>query len=427
MSKRILLADDSAAVRKSIEKTLDSAEYELTVSEDGHGAMEQVTALRPHLVLAHAMLPEIDGYEICRQVKENPDSSHIPVLLLTGTFEPFDINRAKEVGYDGFVTKPLDARELKGLMKQVIDRAVYPAEEPAQVEEPEPEPLPDPENEPAPEPVEEPPAQEVTDFPTPEPAPEPESPSVSEAMLDRIFPEEPESEPVAAEAEAEELFTVVDQPEDPVAEDNAETAPTAEFGAWGEAETTEETGDQGTETLTAAPAVEEKTGDDSVFPTEDSDLSWFLRKFEEKAPDQEPEQPEVVEDDPFAPVTDDVVETLSVDEPALVEEPVQTEAPIEIDEPAPDAEAAVDGEPVIFAEPAEETGPETGDADAEEAPAAATTELTDDQLDRIARRVVDLLSEKVLRDVAWEAVPEIAERLIRERIREIEAEADTSA
>ncbi len=102
--------------------------------------MEQIGSIRPHLVLAHAMLPGIDGYEVCQQVKGNQETSHIPVFLLTGTFEPFDINRAKEANYDGFVTKPLDGNELQSLVQRAIDSAVYPAD-PEPVPEPEPAPV----------------------------------------------------------------------------------------------------------------------------------------------------------------------------------------------------------------------------------------------------------------------------------------------
>jgi len=410
MAKRILLADDSAAVRKSLEKTLDLAEYQLNACADGRSAMEQVNAVRPHLVLAHAMLPEIDGYEVCRQVKGNPETSHIPVLLLTGTFEPFDINRAKEVGYDGFVTKPLDGKELLGLMTQVIGRAVYPAEEPEPQQEP--EALPEPEPDPV---AEEPPAPAVTEFPVsdPEPGPEQSDPSVSEAMLDRIFPEESDAaDAETADEPAEELFTVMDQPE--------ESAPaTTEFGAWSDGESESPAEDPGTETLTASPAADEKTEDEPAPPTEDSDLSWFLRKFEEKAQDDKDAEAPAVEpeavvaespadDDPFA-VVDDGSEPLTVDEPEAVEETVVTETPVFFEE-----------QPV-----ADEPEPAPADEDAEDAPATAAAVLGDDQLEQVARRVVEMLSESVIRDVVWEAVPEIAERLIRERIQEIEAEAET--
>ena len=190
MPKQILLADDSAATKKSVENALGSDDYQLIIAEDGRVAIEQVNAVHPHLVLAHAMLPEVDGYEVCRQVKDNPATSHIPVLLLTGTFEPFDITRAKESRYDGFVTTPLDGPELLSLVSRSIDSAVYPAVAPVVESEPE-------ETEPAPD------TTAVSDFPVETPLPD--AITKSDAMLDRIFPEE---EPLEASVEDEETISI---------------------------------------------------------------------------------------------------------------------------------------------------------------------------------------------------------------------------
>jgi len=337
MTKRIVLADDSAAARKSVEKALGTDDLQLVIAEDGNAAMEQIGSVRPHLVLAHAMLPGMDGYDVCRQVKENPETSHIPVFLLTGTFEPFDINRAKEANYDGFVTKPLDGNELQSLVQRAIDSAVYPAE---------PEPVAEPE--PAPEEAE---TVEI-EAPVIEPEPVAAAEDGSNEMLDRIFPEEPleaGDTVVAADQPEEELFSVVETEETPAADSTADDAP--------------------------------------VPAEENSDLSWFLRKYEEKETPAEEAEPE----------------PLTADEPAA---PVEPEAPaLEAIEPLPEAEPLI-AEP----EPALEAGP---------------VQLNEEQLEQVVRLVAERVSKIVIRDVVWEAVPEIAERLIRERIREIEAEAET--
>lgn len=416
MSKRILLADDSATAKTSVEQALGTADYEIITAGDGRSAMEQISAIHPHLVMAHAMLPEVDGYEVCRQVKETPDTSHIPVLLLTGTFEPFDINRAKEVRYDGFVTKPLDGPEVLALVARCIDNAVYPAADPVPEEMPE-----------APQALEG--AEETTDA---------VAVSGSNAMLDRIFPEDPgddafpgDAAESTTESAVEDLFAIVESAE-PAADGSGEgeplfPSPAAEPDP---AEATDSMADTdpvqhnaGAETGreedsdVEAVADDEKTGG----AHEDSDLSWFLRKYEEKqqSADSESEKPAAE-----PPVSTEDAEAAATTEPALtVADPFGSGT----DEEAPDDTGS--------GEQADED-PDSGTVTVEPLPAdletqvtdqaAPAVELDDQQLEKISRRVVELLSESVVRDVAWEAVPEIAERLIRERIREIEAETETS-
>jgi CheY-like chemotaxis protein len=391
MLKQILLADDSAATRTSVENALGPDDYRLVTAEDGRAAMDRINDGLPHLVLAHALLPEIDGYEICRQIKENPDTSHIPVLLLTGTFEPFDINRAKNVHYDGFITKPLDPRELKSVVRRCIESAVYPAVEPDPVE---------PEFD----------AAEVSDFPGSSAAAVADD--GSDAMLDRIFPDDQPLEVITSDdQESDDLFSIDDPVTDPdeeipaaepvfeasaleppdtaVAADEPVDRRSPDFGIWGTGGTTGQ--DE------AEITVETTTSEDPATSSEDSDLSWFLRKYEDKSRDAEE-----ASSGPFmTQALDDDSDTEKFPEP--VDEPLQSDPLLESVEP-------------LAAPTGEEIAPP---------PSTAPLVLDEQQLEQISRRVVRLLSDTVVRDVAWEAVPEIAERLIRERLREIEAEADT--
>ncbi len=112
MGKKILLADDSLTIQKVVELTLAGTDYELTCVSNGQKALETLRHLRPDLILADVVMPEKNGYEVCEAVKADPDTSGIPVLLLSGTFEPFDRDRADHVRADRVVSKPFDAPHL---------------------------------------------------------------------------------------------------------------------------------------------------------------------------------------------------------------------------------------------------------------------------------------------------------------------------
>jgi CheY-like chemotaxis protein len=110
MSKSILVADDSITIRKVVELTFAETGIRVESVGSGREALERIPVLRPDLVLADVVMPEPSGYDVCRAVKasERP----VPVLLLAGTFEPFDPERARGVGADGHLIKPFESRTL---------------------------------------------------------------------------------------------------------------------------------------------------------------------------------------------------------------------------------------------------------------------------------------------------------------------------
>ena len=110
MSKSILLADDSATIRKVIELTFSGTDFHVESVASGEEALAKLELMRPDVVLADVVMPEPSGYEICRRVKmlDRP----IPVLLLAGTFEAFDHEQARACGADGCLLKPFESRTL---------------------------------------------------------------------------------------------------------------------------------------------------------------------------------------------------------------------------------------------------------------------------------------------------------------------------
>jgi CheY-like chemotaxis protein len=164
MGKKILLADDSITIQKVIELTFSDEDFDVVTVGNGRLAIEKVQDVRPDVVLCDIIMPEKDGYEVCDFVKKNPALSHVPVLLLTGAFEPFDQERATRVGCDGFLAKPFEPQALIAKVKELLRQAE--ARQPAAAA-PRPVPAPAPR---APEPERSP---EATFWAAPSPAPVP--------------------------------------------------------------------------------------------------------------------------------------------------------------------------------------------------------------------------------------------------------------
>ncbi len=112
MEKKILVADDSLTIQKVVELTFADSDYRLTCVSNGKLALESVRKDPPDLILADVVMPEKNGYEVCEEIKKDPTTAGIPVLLLAGTFEPFDRERAERLKCDAIVSKPFDSHQL---------------------------------------------------------------------------------------------------------------------------------------------------------------------------------------------------------------------------------------------------------------------------------------------------------------------------
>ncbi|MGH9315764.1 MAG: response regulator [Thermoanaerobaculia bacterium] len=123
MVKKILLADDSLTIQKVVELTFSDGEFELVCVSNGQKALERVREERPDLILADVVMPEKNGYEVCEAIKSNPATARIPVVLLSGTFEPFDRERAERIGSDAVVSKPFDSQQLLVQVEDLLGRA----------------------------------------------------------------------------------------------------------------------------------------------------------------------------------------------------------------------------------------------------------------------------------------------------------------
>jgi CheY-like chemotaxis protein len=315
MGKKILLADDSLTIQKVVELTLSGTEYELACVSNGQQALESLRDSRPDLILADTVMPEKNGYEVCEAVKGSPATARIPVVLLSGIFEPFDRERAERIGCNLVVSKPFDAQQLLEQIESLLARATS-------------------------EPPPPPPSEEDAPFATP-------------------FLEEPGATPPEIAPEEEPPFRAESEP--------AEAGPLASEPPPG-----------------AAPAeAHEAAAPESVPPVEEP----------------LPPLPEPRWEEPAAQVPIE----------AAFEDISAEQAEVLFDVPAPSGAAP----------PPAAAGPLAT------APASTpSSALTEEEIERIAALVIEKLTDRVIREIVWEVVPDVAEVAVKRRIAELESGAE---
>src|SRR5512134_2893986 len=120
MPHKLLLADDSVTIQRVIELTFADEDVQVIAVGDGAQAIAHVQRDRPDIVLADVGMPERDGYEVAAFIKGSPELAHIPVLLLTGAFEPVDEARARAVGCDGVLVKPFEPQMVISRVRDLL-------------------------------------------------------------------------------------------------------------------------------------------------------------------------------------------------------------------------------------------------------------------------------------------------------------------
>ena len=323
MARKILLADDSVTIQKVVELTFMDEDYEVVAVGNGDEAIASLGEDPPDLVIADVHMPGANGYEVCRAAKERDPG--IPVLLLVGTFEPFQEDDARSAGADQHLKKPFDSQELLRRVEDLLSSA---------------------------------------------------APTGSMSVEDIPEPEEDESadEIEAVEMEAGDL------------EDLDEVEPLE---------------------------LEEEPVED-VEPIGSDDSGGFEL---ERSPWDEAEGEEPVEVQRAEGLQN--VETMG----AMSELPEGYDA---VEGVTHGAALEEDEGDQTWAEPTAPGHRESPTSSAPQTPSPAPSggALSDQDVDRIARRVVELLGDGVLRDIAWEVVPDLAEVVIKDRIRELERQVE---
>ncbi len=109
---KILIADDNAANRELLEAYLANFDCETEMAVDGAETLTRVAEFQPDLILLDVMMPKLNGFEVCRQLKSNPATAKIMILMVTALNELGDIERAVAAGTDDFLSKPVNKIEL---------------------------------------------------------------------------------------------------------------------------------------------------------------------------------------------------------------------------------------------------------------------------------------------------------------------------
>ena len=364
MGKKILLADDSVTIQKVVELTLDE-DFELVAVSRGDDALDQLESVNPDLVIADIHMPGANGYEVCRAVKEY--RSDLPVLLLVGTFEPFDENEAKSVGADRHLKKPFDSQQLLSIAHDLLAAA-------AKGSEPEPEMTPEVEA------TKEPSAASHTE-------PLPMIEEVVNTDLEAFLAEPVESPPKESIGFGQEdVATPVFGAESGVIPDIVPKAEVAEV----------ETPRFDDDSPLMVDGVELEPADEAEVMAEVDEI------LGEGLGEGMPE-----EADPVSVISDPIEIASEPESFEVIHEREEVEEELALAE-------SQDSEPLVEPEPMEER-----------LEVAVPGRISDADVDRIAQRVVELISKAAIQEICWEVVPDLAEVVIKERIQELESQMES--
>ncbi len=384
MAKTILLADDSVTIQKVVELTFMDEDFEVAAVGSGNEALDWLQQARPDLVIADVHMPGSDGYSVCEQAKARYDG--LPVLLLVGTFEPFDEGRATAVGADGHLKKPFDAQDLLGQVSRLtagasnstepappaVDEPLFEFDEPTQVA----------------------PSAEVYDnatrvfrahdAPSVDDTTDPSTARVDLADLT------PDPVPLGVPLEAVPLEAV------PLEAVPLETVPL--------------------ETVPPETVPPETVPPETVPPETVPPETVPLETVAIGTISQEdvPPAPTFVEPT-VTPVEPTVTPTVATPEPVNIAAEGESDDASEVTAEIDIAAVASARTEAAERQASDESVPTNGNG---------FGSLSDEDVERIARRVAELVGDQAVREVAWEVVPDLAEVVIKERIRELESQLE---
>ena len=405
--RKLLLADDSATIQKVIDLTFADEGVRVLAVSNGREALDQLLDFAPDIVLADVHMPSPNGYEVCEYVKTNEQLKHIPVMLLVGSFEPFDEAEARRVGADDILTKPFSS------IRRLIDRVgalvssppvEKPLEQASTAELPKAE-------EPAEEPRLSTKELEFTTadtlplegHPMADTLPRVEQPVVSESSGASVTP-------------SARLEAMLSEAPSSQAKGTSEHEGRMERGI---TETKNETQAESGDVLLDLGEVEHgrtAASDDFVLDLDDATDDDAVTPVYEPTPAYEPApmrafvEPEVKEAVAAAGAYESNYETgyQSSYQDVEVVEPEEYE-PVSVP-----PEFTPDPVPVF----GETEFPVTDTPTPTPATAISADQLSPEMIDAIARRAVELMSDKVIREIAWEVVPDLAELLIKRQLEE---------
>jgi CheY-like chemotaxis protein len=378
----LLLADDSTTIQRVIELTFAGEDIQVVAVSDGDQAIARIQSAPPDIVLADVGMPGKTGYEVAEYIKRTPQLAHIPVVLLTGAFEPVDQAKADAVGCDGVLAKPFEPQIVIGRVRELLGKGTAASTSaagnaPAAVDKP---------------------ASNVVPF-APEPpasSPEPASPEPRvEDYFDRID---------AAFASFSGPSTVV--PDIQLASPPPSSAIVNDFTSAGQAATPEP---PPIRVAKFEPEPEPEPAPAYVAPASEP-----IRV----AAAPEPAAPEPWAASSESPAASPESRAASPESRAASSEPRELPSIADAFSAILAAEQNALGVKPEWPAPASSSRqPETAASSA----APAELVITDDLIDRVAKRVLEQLSDRVIRETVADIASQTAERLVREEIERIKS------
>ncbi len=116
----VLVVEDQRAQREMIADLLKVSGLSVTLATDGVEALEQIDAQCPDLVVLDIVMPRMNGYEVCRRLKQDPKTQNVPVVMCSTKGEEFDRYWGMKQGADAYIAKPFQPTELVGTVKQLL-------------------------------------------------------------------------------------------------------------------------------------------------------------------------------------------------------------------------------------------------------------------------------------------------------------------
>ncbi|MDQ3194240.1 MAG: response regulator transcription factor [Bacteroidota bacterium] len=136
MKKKVLVVDDEKDIVDILKYNLEREnEFEVYTAKDGKDALELIEHVTPDLILLDIMMPEVNGFEVCKQLKNNPETAKIPVIFLTAKENEIDEILGLEIGADDYISKPISPRKVLARIKSVIRRTSSDYEKPLKLED----------------------------------------------------------------------------------------------------------------------------------------------------------------------------------------------------------------------------------------------------------------------------------------------------
>lgn len=398
--RKLLLADDSVTIQKVVNLTFADEGIEVITVGDGDSAMAKFAELAPDLVMADVNMPGLSGYEVCEKIRQS-SAPNIPVILLVGSFEPFDETEANRVGANDFLTKPFQSiRQLVNKVTELLDTTARGNGD-----------------------------QETTgdfseaktldginvppEYLTNQAAASAQTQSVSaynEADDEMIESSSGAGGYVFDESAKFQTREVDETPSSADAEQSFETEDAVEAEQTGESENqvaenqTTEADDQSSTGATDDYHAEAKTGD--LFD-EDDLLEIYFDEDEEDEADEETDEQKT-----SAPIASEAVSSETV-----AEHNAQANQQFAQSEPA---ESSTDSDAENFPHSSAETTAQASETESPQpsATAAQSGQLSAEMIDAIAQRVIEKLSDRAVKEVAWEVVPQHAELIIKKMVEE---------